>query len=225
MLSHLMLTGLLFASSGFHGATLSFYGEHVHDSGTYEARLKHLAGVGAQSVSFVVFWSLKDIHDDGVRASDAELALEPVLIRSIRQARALGLTVMLMPVIRLEAMRDGEWRGKLSPRRPNRFWQSYRSFVVHYATIAQREGVSLFSVGSELSSLEHQELQWRKIIRAVRRVYRGYVTYSANWDHFQQVPFWDALDFIGISAYFELTENRQATENELVRSWRNIRLV
>ena len=145
MFSHLVLTGLLFSNIGFHGATLSFYGEHVHESGTYETRLKHLAGIGAQSVSFVVFWSLNDINDDDVRPSEEDLALEPVLVQSIRQARALGLNVMLMPVIRLQVMRSGEWRGKLSPKRPVRFWQSYKKFMVLYATLAEREQVARFS--------------------------------------------------------------------------------
>ena len=34
--------------------------------------------------------------------------------------------------------------------------------------------------------------------RGSSRVSRS-LTYSANWDHFQHVPFWNALDFIGIS--------------------------
>lgn len=225
MFSHLVLTGLLFASSGFHGATLSFYGEHVHRSGTYESRLNHLADAGAQSVSFVVFWSLKDCRDDRVLPSEEDRALEDVLVQAIRKAQALGLSVMLMPVLRLHVMRDGEWRGKLYPKQLSQFWQSYRSFIIHYATLAQREGVSLYSVGSELSSLEHHDRQWRALIREVRRVYHGQLTYSANWDHFQQVPFWDVLDMVGISAYFELTKDRSATQDELLQSWQKIRLV
>ena len=150
MFSHLVLTGLLFSNIGFHGATLSFYGEHVHESGTYETRLKHLAGIGAQSVSFVVFWSLNDINDDDVRPSEEDLALEPVLVQSIRQARALGLDVMLMPVIRLQVMR-ARMAGKLSPKRPVGFGNRTKSSLCITQPSLRGEG-RLFSVGSELSS-------------------------------------------------------------------------
>ena len=30
------------------------------------------------------------------------------------------------------------------------------------------------------------------------------MTYADNWDQFQNVPFWDQLDYVGIDAYFPL---------------------
>lgn len=45
---------------------------------------------------------------------------------------------------------------------------------------------------------------WRALIADVRSVYTGPVGYGANFDQFEEVGFWDALDFIGISSYFAL---------------------
>jgi hypothetical protein len=46
--------------------------------------------------------------------------------------------------------------------------------------------------------------KWRDLIRAVRKVYTGRITYAANFDQYARVGFWDDLDWIGINAYFPL---------------------
>ena len=43
--------------------------------------------------------------------------------------------------------------------------------------------------------------------------------YSANWDAFDKVPFWDALDAIGIVAYFPLSRRPSPSESELAQGW------
>ena len=45
---------------------------------------------------------------------------------------------------------------------------------------------------------------WRALINDLRGVYTGPLGYGANFDQFEEVGFWDALDFIGISSYFAL---------------------
>lgn len=45
---------------------------------------------------------------------------------------------------------------------------------------------------------------WRKLIRQTRSLYQGQLTYAANFDQYHEVTFWDALDFMGINAYFSL---------------------
>ncbi len=46
--------------------------------------------------------------------------------------------------------------------------------------------------------------RWRALIAAVRSVYPGRITYSANWDQLEVMTFGDALDFLGMNAYFEV---------------------
>ena len=104
--------------------------------------------------------------------------------------------------------------------------------ILHYARLAQEEGVALFGLGLELkhSVREHPE-RWRRIIAKVRKVYTGKITYSANWyEEWEHVTFWDALDFIGIGAYFELKPGDSdrarpgaASWQDLVERWRPIR--
>ncbi len=46
--------------------------------------------------------------------------------------------------------------------------------------------------------------RWTELIERVREVYRGPLTYAANFDQFESVSFWNKLDLIGINAYFPL---------------------
>ncbi|MCB9549123.1 MAG: hypothetical protein H6706_25250 [Myxococcales bacterium] len=45
---------------------------------------------------------------------------------------------------------------------------------------------------------------WRQLAADTRRVFPGPIGYGANFDQFEEVDFWDALDFIAISSYFPL---------------------
>jgi hypothetical protein len=51
--------------------------------------------------------------------------------------------------------------------------------------------------------------RWRELIKEVRSIYKGPVTYAANFDNYHEVAFWDDLDFIGINAYFALRDANQ----------------
>ena len=45
---------------------------------------------------------------------------------------------------------------------------------------------------------------WRSVVAEARRAYGGRLTYAANFDQYNEVAFWDALDLIGVNAYFPL---------------------
>ena len=70
--------------------------------------------------------------------------------------------------------------------------------------------------------------RWRAIISECRSIFSGQIGYAANFDNYQEVGFWDALDFIGINAYFPLTgsstncETLKCYEKKCYKSWRNI---
>lgn len=97
------------------------------------------------------------------------------------------------------------WRGEIQFRAPEaweRFFSTYQAFIVDPAKAAEAEEVPLFSVGTELEKTMAYGDRWKEVIAAVRRVYSGKLTYGANWDGVEQVPFWNELDFIGVQAYF-----------------------
>jgi hypothetical protein len=64
---------------------------------------------------------------------------------------------------------------------------------------------------------------WNRVVDAVRTIYTGPLTYNANWDEFQFVSFWNRLDFIGIDAFFPLSDSQNPTLEELIAGWSNYR--
>jgi hypothetical protein len=106
---------------------------------------------------------------------------------------------------------QGDWRGEvrmLNDADWTQWFDEYRRFILYFAGIAQEEGVTIFVVGSELQETTRARPEaWRALIREVRGVFKGPCTYSANWGgEFEDVPFWDELEYLGISAYFPLGE-------------------
>jgi hypothetical protein len=115
------------------------------------------------------------------------------------------------------------WRGEIQfgddEAAWRRFFDGYQRFIVDQATFAARHKLPLFSVGVELEATMHREADWRRIIAAVRKVYPGKITYAPNWDGVERVPFWDALDLIGVQAYFPLSQAEAPSVKQLVAAW------
>lgn len=81
-----------------------------------------------------------------------------------------------------------------------------------------------------IANAERQFLDstWRDIIANTRTHYNGAITMAANHDSYQDISFWDDLDFIGINAYFKLrTVTRNPISNdsiylEIVDGWEKV---
>ncbi len=185
----------------------------------YEQFLDEIVAVGATDVSLVVRWSQRDVSATQIGPA-ASITVDDGLVREvIALAKARDLRVFLLPTLHLRRMKRGQWRGRLEPEDWDAWFTSYQSFILHYAELAQASGVALLSVGSELVSSERHDVHWRRVIAAVRAVFRGELTYSANWDHFEPVPFWDALDVVGVTAYPELSDADDPTQAQLAAGW------
>jgi len=116
-----------------------------------------------------------------------------------------------------------DWRGAIEfgddTAAWRRFFDGYRTFIVDQASFAESVGVDLLAVGVEYEQTTHHEFEWRQIIAAVRSVFSGRLTYAANWDSLERVPFWDALDLIGVHAYFPLTHEEFPDRSAIWRGW------
>ncbi len=170
----------------------------------YQQFLDEIKAHGASDVALVVRWSQTDVAAIEISPHAAESVEDDLLTWVMDQARERDLRIFLMPILDVEDRSMGRWRGTLEPSDWDRWWWSYERFIMHYARIAAAHKASLFSVGSELLSTEQESERWRVLIANVRKVYPGQLTYSANWDHFEPVSFWDAVDVVGITGYHEL---------------------
>jgi hypothetical protein len=97
----------------------------------------------------------------------------------------------------------------------------YRRFILHYAELADSMQAAMLCIGTELEGTTHRETDWRRLIAEIRAVYPGPLVYAANWSgEFERITFWDALDAIGIQAYFPVAGDSAVTPASLDEAWR-----
>ncbi len=77
------------------------------------------------------------------------------------------------------------------------------------------------SIGQMNARRAQLEGHWRGLIENVREAYGGTVTFAANFDNYHEVAFWDALDLIGVNAYFPLRQSPDGPPSEaaLGQAW------
>ncbi len=135
-----------------------------------------------------------------------------------------GLYIMVKPHIWMST-ESGKWRSDISQKTTEgwRKWSaSYRKFILHYAKLSDLYEVDMFCIGTELHAVvkEHPEF-WPSLIKDIRKIYRGKIIYAANWNQeVYDVTFWDQLDFIGIQAYFPLTDKMEPSVRDLKKGWK-----
>ncbi len=139
--------------------------------------------------------------------------------KTIELAHAVGIKVLLKPQVYV----PGSWPGGLNFKRDadwEKWEDTYRAYMFAMAEIAEKYKTEIFCIGTEfkISSRERPDF-WRQFIKEIREIYSGKLTYAANWDEYKHIEFWDELDYIGVDAYFPLSEVRTPTVAELKKAW------
>lgn len=183
------------------------------------ALLDELVRLGANTISVTPFgriWSLQSteiLMDFEAPYEDNRQAVR----RIIEQAHARGLRVLLIPHLWVET---GGWRGEIDPGSEKgwkAYQRSYRAFVTRWARDAQSFGADALSIGVECVSMSGRFGPfWRSLISEIRSIYSGPLTYSSNWDEVENVLFWDQLDWIGVNAFYPLSDHEGASYDDYV---------
>ena len=196
-------------------------------SPAYERSLREIRAWGATWVALTPFGRVPDLLGTGIDLT-FEVPFERNrrdVARAVELAHAQGLRVMLVPHLWVET---GQWRGELEPGSDAawaRWSERYERFVRVWAEVAEETHVEVFSAGVELRSwvTTSRAPSFAHVVREIRRVYHGLVTYSGNWDDVDQTVIWGDLDLIGINAFYPLAEQPGGPYQTLVESARKIR--
>lgn len=206
------------------GVALGLFAE---DPGfSYEPLLREIKAAGASHVSVIVPYYQHSLRSVRIAPHPRFSPTDAVVERVLERARALGLEVLLFPILRLEyTVTPQEWRGSIRPRDPEAWWESYRAFILKFARLARAHRATLLCVGSELGSMDTDPTPWAPLLREVRAIYPGKLVYSANWDHYDKVRLWNLVDLAGLSAYYQLTgPQERPTLERLIHAWREVRV-
>lgn len=206
------------------GMSFSAWWHGLYSTPESDRSLELLSQTEAEWLALIVTCYQEDVRSTEIQClTDSRTPTDDDLLHVIHKAKQLGLKVLLKPHLDLEG--DPEhWRGEISFDDEDD-WQawfsSYGGFIKHYAELAQEGKLDMFSVGVELEGTTRREADWRKIISEVRAVYSGPLVYAANHSGEEAwIEFWDALDYIGVDAYYPLTSEKDPTLEELEEAWK-----
>ncbi|WP_339687561.1 glycoside hydrolase [uncultured Nonlabens sp.] len=132
-----------------------------------------------------------------------------------------GIEVLLKPQIWIGR---GDYTGNIKLE-SEEAWKvledSYTDYIMRFVHIAAKEKVGMFCIGTELDSfVKERPAYWLQLIKNIRKVYSGKLTYAANWDNYKHVTFWNDLDYVGVDAYFPLSDEKTPNAATLQQNWK-----
>ncbi|EDP71315.1 hypothetical protein FBALC1_02487 [Flavobacteriales bacterium ALC-1] len=138
----------------------------------------------------------------------------------IEELKKDNISIMIKPQLWL---RHGEFTGFLKMETEAN-WKlleaSYSSFILEYAELAEEVNAEVLCIGTELEAfIKNRPDYWKNLIKTIRTIYKGKLTYAANWDEFWRTPFWADVDYIGIDAYFPVSDMQTPTVEDCIKGW------
>ncbi|WP_299110818.1 glycoside hydrolase [uncultured Winogradskyella sp.] len=139
----------------------------------------------------------------------------------IEELRKKSIKIMIKPQIWV-------WRGEftgLIKMKTEEDWKtledSYTRFIIEYTELAEEVNAEILCIGTELELfVKHRPEYWSGLIKEIKTIYKGKLTYAANWDEFKRTPFWNQLDYIGVDAYFPVSEEQTPTYQKCIEGWK-----
>jgi len=138
----------------------------------------------------------------------------------IEELQKRGIKIMIKPQIWVWR---GEYTGFIKMNNEDD-WKlledSYSNFILLYATLAQETKSEIFCIGTELEKfIEKRPEYWTNLIAEIKKIYKGKLTYAANWNEFKHTPFWNQLDYIGVDAYFPVSDAKTPSVKQCMQGW------
>ncbi len=201
------------AQPWIYGFTMPSWNSDAYGGDAAARSLDGMAATGAKWVAVIPTWYQSRGRDSTMRRT-YQTATDDSVRKFIREAKAHGLRVMLKPHVNTL---DGK---PVRPRDAGAWFRAYDPVILNYARLAQSEGVEILVIGTELTYVAgpNHRAQWADLIRRVRAVYSGKLTFAAHAYDFGEVDFWGLLDFVGVDGYFPMLGGH--SERAMVFQWK-----
>ncbi len=181
---------------------------------------------GADTVLLALAAQQDTAHSEKVHYVGPHMPSDQALITMIDYAKELGLRVILKPLVNCT---DGTWRAHINffdkevPCEPkwSNWFESYTKYQLHYAHIAQQTQCEMLIVGCEMVQTERRADQWRQLIKEVKEIYTGLVSYNTDKYQEDNVTWWDAVDVISSSGYYPVHDwdNQIARVESIIKAY------
>ncbi|MFH1784297.1 MAG: glycoside hydrolase TIM-barrel-like domain-containing protein [bacterium] len=216
------IKGVTFAAEHYLNYTFKKRPEEGYTGILSTKSLSNARSIGINYITILASRFMDNGYSSFLSQDPQKTPTDEEILHLITKTKGMGLKILIKPHV---DCRDVTWRGIIRPKDLNFWFKSYDSFMQHYARIAQETGADMFCMGCELISLSLPKENlpyWKKIIANVRKIYKGPITYAANWNtywEYKNVPFWDLLDYAGIDAYFPVSNSPKPSVGELKKGW------
>lgn len=177
-----------------------------------------------------------DVSSSEVTVSNEDLtALETTLSRISKLTTKPKVIAEPYPFINNGAQAETFW----NPNDIDKWFTNWEKAVIEVAKVAERYSTYGLYVGSNLEYMELPKYssKWESLIANVRKVYSGKIIYRTNkwitatWDNDltqkyqtnkRDNPIWGMVDIISIAAYFEITDTKNPSVDELTAGIRSV---
>lgn len=188
-----------------------------------DTHVNPVVSVGANYCAIMPFGFIRDLkHPEIIHNTDRQWYGETRAGANqyIKELKKKNIKIMIKPQIWVS---HGAFTGHIEMENEDS-WKalenSYSSFILEYVDLAQETKADLFCIGTELETfIKHRPQYWQKLITEIKTIYKGKLTYAANWDEFKRTPFWSELDYIGIDAYFPVSDKQTPTVADCMAGW------
>jgi hypothetical protein len=183
---------------------------------------------GVNWICLAVLNHQKNFYSTDIKFDFATTPTDRDIAFAVEKAHAKGIKICLKPILNSE---DFIWRAYISfpdedMGEKDQYWgkwfKSYTAYMLHYAELAEELKVGMLCIGCEMSGTEQREKQWRKLIKKIRKVYSGKLVYNANHGREKKIAWFDAIDYIGTSAYYQVGLNG-AGKADMIPEWEKVR--
>ncbi len=201
----------------FKGMSYTGWSRYAYSSTDSNTSLANMKNAGCQWVAITVWW-FQDTTTSTVIAPDyTRFSVDPRSVKvAVDRAHQLGMKVMLKPMLDIKT---GEWRANIVPS--TAWFTAYHGFMNYWADFAEANNCEMLCIGCEFENTSSWASSWRSVADDVRTHYSGPLTYAVNHGGESAISWWDALDYIGIDAYYQLTSSNSPTPAQLVTAWTN----
>ena len=143
------------------------------------------------------------------------------IIALTNHAKSHHLKVMMKPQVWIWG---GSYTGDYEPASEAEWVNlenSYYDYILHYVDIADSLNCELFCVGTEWKKFHQMRPTfWSNLIDSTKSHFKGELTYAGNWDSYNTFTHWNKLDYIGIDAYFPVSDKITPTVAEYKAGWK-----
>lgn len=189
-----------------------------------ETHVNPVVNVNANYAAVMPFGFIKNLeHPEVIHNTDRQWFGETRAgaKQYIEELRKKNIKIMIKPQIWVWR---GEYTGQIMMSSEDAWKEleaSYSNFILEYASLAQGVNAEILCIGTELELfIKYRPEYWFALIKKIKTIYKGKLTYAANWDEFRRTPFWAELDYIGVDAYFPVSDEKTPTVESCLEGWK-----